>query len=309
MVAMTLLLHPYDDPEPWLEAFSGLLPDMRVELWPEVADLDAVHYVVAWKHPIEELVKYRNLRAVLSTGAGVDQYTGEGMPSVPVVRLADTAMADEMAAYALHWVLHFHRRFDRFAEHQRRAEWVEETVAANADHAVGILGYGTIGRRVGEAFSALGYRVNAWSRSGGDDGAVTHYAGVEGLAAFLGACDSVVNVLPNTAATAHLLSADRFAMFRPGSVLINMGRGATLHEPDLVAALDTGLLRHAVLDVTDVEPLPADPPLWSHPGVHITPHVAGDTRPANAARLIAANIARIEVGEAPFPVYDPSRGY
>ena len=177
-------------------------------------------------------------------------------------------------------------------------------------HRVGILGYGTIGRRIGRAFSDLGYPVNAWSRRGSNDANVTSFAGLDALESFLGSCDAVINVLPNTEATSGLLTADRFAQFTAGATFINIGRGTVVaDENELVDAVESGLIGAAVLDVTNPEPPSGSSRLFSHPRIQITPHVAGATQIPTAARLIAANITRIRNGEDPFPVVDPSTGY
>lgn len=310
---MAVLLHPYDGADAWFAALSDSLaahvPDQRIDRWPDVADPDAVEFLVTWRHPAADLVNYPNLRAILSLGAGVEQFLADDYPRVPVVRLADTVMSDEMAQYAMHWVMHFQRRFDALAEQQTDKVWAVPDYVSAHDHVVGILGFGNIGRHIATTAQALGYPVASWSRSGSDMPGVTSFAGADQLPDFLGTTHSVINVLPSTPSTRKLLSTTAFAQFRPGSVLINIGRGATVDEEALVTALDDGALAHAVLDVTTVEPLPADSPLWSHAGVTVTPHIAGATQKRSASELIAANIARILNDEEPFPVLDRERGY
>lgn len=306
---MSILLHPDSEPDLWFDLLSGLLPDQMIDRWPNVGDPEAVEFVVAWRHDVADLSRYRNLRAILSLGAGVEQYAGPDVPDVPIIRLSDTSMADEMAAYAVHWVTHFHRNFDTYLAQQPDAAWTQAFQTSAADHSVGILGYGAIGKRVGRAFRDLGYPVLAWSRSGGSDEGVTHYAGRDQLRGFFSSTNSIVNVLPSTPSTRGLLNSEMFSLMTRSPTLVNMGRGATVVQDDLLDALDLNQLRVAVLDVTAIEPLESDSPLWSHRKVRITPHVAGDTRPESAAALICANIRRVIAGEEPFPVFDAERGY
>jgi glyoxylate/hydroxypyruvate reductase A len=306
---VSIVLNPYSRPDEWRAELAGLLPGETIHVWPELGDPNEVEFVVAWRIPRATLVDFTNLAAILSLGAGAEQWLIDGMPDVDIVRLSDPAMSNEMAAYALHWVIRFQREFPTHEQQQRAREW-EPVDRTQADQfRVGLLGYGAIGARIGSAFADLGYPVNAWSRTGGDTPEVTHYAGADGLAAFLSNSDAVINALPSTPETIGLLNAGRFAEFANGSVLINMGRGTLLDEAALIESLDSGPLRAAVLDVTDPEPPAPESPLWAHPQVHLTPHVAGSTQVRTAAALVAANIDRMRIGEAPFPLLDRSRGY
>jgi glyoxylate/hydroxypyruvate reductase A len=306
---MSILLHPSRDEAQWLAAFQGELPEMDVYLWPGVPNPDDVEFVVASRHDPADLRRYPNLRAVLAMGAGIEQYMSPEMPDVPVVRLADPAMSDEMAAYVVHWLVHFQKRMDVYLANQAETVWCEEPYTTADEYPVGILGFGSIGRRIGRALSDLGFPINGWTRSGTNADWATSFAGREQLDAFLEASSAVVNVLPHTADTAGLLNASRFDHFRPGALLINLGRGATTNESDLLAALDDGRVGNAVLDVTEPEPMAQDNPLWAHPSVRITPHVAGFTLIRSASVIIAENIRRILAGEQPFPAVDAARGY
>lgn len=310
---MAVVVQTYRNPDKWLDGLRSHLAaggrEMPVHHWPTDADPESIEYAVVWKVPPAELCNFPNLRAILALGAGVDQFREPGYPDVPIVRMADDSMSSEMAAYSLHWVLHFQRSFDVTIAQQTKRIWDEPSYTTTDEFPIGILGYGTIGSRVGRAFADLGYSVNAWSRSGGNDPGVTHYAGHEELAAFLGNSQAVVNVLPSTYDTQQLVNADFLACCRPDTVFVNIGRGATVDEVALVDALDNGPLKVAVLDVVDTEPLPPESTLWTHPSVVITPHMSGNTLVRSATETIAANILRIESGEAPFPIYDPERGY
>ncbi len=282
---------------------------MDIQFWPDIHDPDSVEFAVFWVHDTEDMRRYPNLRAILATTAGVEQFAGGDYPDVPIVRMADPTMAGEMAAYASHWVVHFHRKLHTYLDQQAARVWRPIRAAATGDFPVGILGFGGIGRHIGKCLAGLGYPINAWTRTGGKEEGITHYRGRTGLEDIVCASRAVVNVLPYTRETRGLIDAGVLARFAPGSVYISLGRGATTIEADLVAALDQGVLSAAVLDVTETEPLPSDSTLWDHPRVRITPHTSGFTRARTAAPLIAANIRRIQRGEPPFPLYDPRQGY
>jgi len=306
---VSIMLNPYSERAEWLETLSRELPDMDIQLWPDIHDPDSVEYAIFWLHDPEDMRRYPNLRAILATTAGVEQFAGGDYPDVPIVRMSDATMAGEMAAYAVHWVVHFHRKLDTYLDQQAARVWRPIRATATVDFPVGILGFGAIGRQIGKCLAGLGYPINAWTRTGGEETGVTHYQGRAGLESMVSASRATVNVLPDTPETRGLIDAGVLASFAPGSIYISLGRGATTIEPDLVSALEGGVLSAAVLDITETEPLPPGSPLWDHPRVRITPHTSGFTRAPTAAPLIAANIRRIQRGEAPFPVYDPRQGY
>ena len=306
---MSILLNPPSERDQWLEVLTRELPGMPIQLWPDIDDPASVEYAVFWLHDADDLHRYPKLRAILAVTAGVEQFLEGGFPDVPIVRLSDVTMADEMAAYAVHWVVHFHRRMDTYLDLQTTREWKPIRTTEAYQFPVGILGFGMMGRRVGDSLTRLGYPVSTWTRTGGQDGGITHHRGPDGLCELLGSSRAVINILPLTPETAGLMNAGRFACFREGSIYLSTGRGGTTVETDLLTALDHGPLDAAVLDVTGSEPLSTESPLWKHPRVRITPHASGFTRSRTAAPLVAANIRRIQRGEQPFPLYDALRGY
>ncbi len=308
--AVAILINPYSRAEQWREAFEQLLPGEDVRWYPDIGDPAEIEFVVAWLMARSELSELPNLRAILCLGAGTEQWQKPGMPDVPVVRLADPAMADQMAAYAVSYVVRHQRGFAGVEALQVERSWTIPTTPPTWSYKIGILGYGTIGARIGEAFAALGYPINAWTRSQRETPGVTHFAGIDQLEDFLGASSAVINVLPSTEATIGLLDRARFAQFSPDALFMNVGRGTVVESDQaLVDALDNGPLAAAILDVTNPEPLDADSPLWDHRAVTLTPHLSGVTQVRSAAQVVAANIARFRAGEAVEPLLDRSRGY
>ncbi len=300
-----LYLHAPENEDRWRAAFADA--GLAVVTAADAPDPAAVEYVAAWAPPPGLFARFAKLKAVFALGAGVDRFLGrDDLPaSVPLLRLEDAGMAAQMLDYALFSVLWFQRDFDLYA---RRAEWRPEAARAAAETRVGVLGLGMLGGAVARGLASRGYDVAGWRRApGGSDLPV--FSGGDGLRALLARSDVVISVLPATAETRGLLDAGSLALLPPGAAVVNVGRGDAIVTEDLLAALDSGRLRGAVLDVFAAEPLPADSPLWTHPKVLVTPHVAAVTPPGPAARQVAANLARLAAGRPPTGLVDRRRGY
>lgn len=295
--------------EDWVGELTTGLPGQDIRVYPDVGDPSEVEFVIMWSIPQAELATFVNLKAILLTGAGGNHLRPvETLPDVPIVRLADQTVARDMANFALYWVMHYHRRIDAYQRQQADSLWNRLDSVATSRFCVGVLGMGNIGGAVADAALALGYSVRGWSRSGRERAGVASFGG-DDLDAFLAECDALVNVLPLTADTRKILDADRLALLPEGACVINVGRGGTVDDDALIAALDSGHLRGAALDVFRGEPLGAESPMWSHPLVEVTPHISGSTYPSTAAPYIYENIKRMQAGEAPFPIFDRHAGY
>ncbi len=298
---MAILLHTDRNPHRWVDGFAQSLPGREVRIWPDVGDADEVEYLVAWMHDWDDLANYPKLRAILLVSAGIDHVDFGAIPShLPVVRLVDPEMSDDLAEYCTHWVTYFSRHFDVYRAQQADHEW--SAVTRGEPETVGILGLGAIGTVVAERLEGLDHSVISWSRSPKSTPFGPHFSGSEGLEPFLEQATVLINLLPLSEATRNLLDADALGALG-SAALINAGRGATVDNDALLAALD-GQLRGAVLDVFPEEPLGPDSALWSHPKVIVTPHVAGETNPVTASAIIAENIRRLERGEKATPLVD-----
>jgi glyoxylate/hydroxypyruvate reductase A len=226
------------------------------------------------------------------------------------VRSVDPNLAIQMSEYVVLQVLTIHRHQRYFDAAQRDHAWRQRMLTRNAsDIRVGILGLGTIGNLIASRLKTFDFQVSGWSRSHKDVPAVKSFAGESELPAFLSQCDMLVCVLPLTHETRGILNARLFAQLPDQAWVINVARGAHLIEEDLIAALDSGHLAGAVLDVFQTEPLPSDSPIWRHPKITATPHIAGITEPRTALAYVEDCIARAEAGK-PLPnVVDVTRGY
>ncbi|UTW13886.1 2-hydroxyacid dehydrogenase [Marinobacterium rhizophilum] len=295
----------------WLDAIRTALPQCDVRLWSTRLETGwQADYALLWHPPVELFAQQKNLKAIFNLGAGVDALLRlPGRPDdVPVIKLRNAGMDPWMFDYIHYGVLHFGRNFDHYRRQQQQQLWQPHPSPAPNTRCIGILGLGALGQTIAQRFSLLGYRVQGWSRGPKSIEGIDTYSGLEHLDGFLGRCDVLVNLLPATAQTDNLLDAERLARLRHGAVLINAGRGTTLDLDALNAALASGQLRGALLDVFPAEPLPADHPLWSRPDVIITPHIAAPTLIDEALEQITADIASLEQGLY-VPRVDSTLGY
>ncbi|HGM5483436.1 TPA: glyoxylate/hydroxypyruvate reductase GhrA [Serratia marcescens] len=307
--------HPLFNAQEWLAGIKQRLPQAEIREW-QRGDERPADYALVWRPPHEMLANRRDLKAVFALGAGVDaildqerKHPGTLPAGVPLLRLEDTGMAQQMQEYALSYALRYFRRFDEYQALQQRQEWQPLDPHSLDDFTIGILGAGVLGQSVARKLTEFGFRVRCWSRSAKQIDGVQSFAGEAQCAAFLDGVKLLINLLPNTPETVGILNRELFAQLSTGAYLINIARGAHLVEADLLAAFEQGQMAAATLDVFAREPLPQDHPFWRHPRVTITPHIAAITLPQQAMDQIAANIRALEAGHAPAGVVDRQRGY
>ncbi len=295
----------------WRAQLARLTQELEIRLWPEVGDPAEIDYALVWRPEPGLLATLPNLKLILSLGAGVDHLLGDPqLPRhLPIVRLVDPHMTDAMSEYVVLQVLRLHRHDLDYRVQQEARVWRELDQKNAADRRIGILGLGELGRDTARKLKALGFDVAGWSRGERAVAGIECHAGAAGLPELLGRSEILVCLLPLTAETEGILSARTLSLLPRGAALVNAARGAHLVEEDLIAALASGHISAAVLDVFRDEPLPADHPFWHHPRVVVTPHVAAFTNPATAAPIILDNIRRFEEGRPLLNRVDPARGY
>ncbi|BET12859.1 2-hydroxyacid dehydrogenase [Pandoraea sputorum] len=292
------------------------LPQASIRGW-QPGDTAPADYIVLWKPNAEVLQPRERLKAIFNLGAGVDGVLGAHgesahrlPPGVPLVRLEDAGMADQMAQYVSAAALRYFRRLDDFQTQQIEGQWKFQKPNRLADFPVAVLGYGTLGAHVAKALKTFGFPVRAWSRSERqDDTGINLYHGDAGFDACVSGARILVNLLPLTPQTVDVLNADLFAKLAQGAYLINVARGAHLVDDDLLAALDSGQIAGATLDVFRTEPLPAEHPFWRAPKVTVTPHISALTLRDETVAQIAGKIAAMSRGEAITGIVDLTRGY
>lgn len=295
----------------WRPLLGALMPGYQWRFLPDLGDPAAIEYALVWKPEPGLLASLPNLKLIVCLGAGVDALLADPtLPAgIPIVRLVDPYMTDAMAEYVTFQVLRLHRQDLDYLAQQRACRWEEREQPNAGERRVGILGFGALGQAAGRKLKAIGFDVAGWSRSAKTVSGFATFAGEAGFAPFLARSDILVCLLPLTAETEGILRAATFERLPRAAGIVNAGRGGHLVEAELIAALDSGQLSGAVLDVFREEPLPADHPFWTHPRIIVTPHVAAETNPPTAASLIRDEIRRFEAGQPLAHPVNPARGY
>lgn len=309
-----IFYHPTFDTQYWIRELEKQLPGARVREW-KAGDNQPAEYALVW-HPPVEMLQGRALKAVFALGAGVDSILSklrdhpDMLPlSIPLFRLEDTGMGRQMQEYAVSQVLHWFRRFDDYQALKLASRWQPLPEYRADEFTIGIMGAGVLGAKVAESLQPWGFPLRVWSRSRKSWPQVQSFAGQAELGGFLQGTRVLINLLPNTAETVGIINQTLLAQLPDESYLLNLARGVHVVEEDLLAALNNGKLKGAMLDVFSREPLPQESPLWAHPRVAMTPHVAAVTRPMEAIAYIAGTISRLERGESVSGQVDRQRGY
>jgi len=308
---MALLLTPmFGGPEVWRRAFAAGMPDLEVRTWPEIGNPADIEAAAVGIPPAGMLAGLTNLRLILSLTAGTDGLLRDpDLPDVPIVRAGNPAGDAMMNETALLHVLRHHRNMPAYLRAQARSEWIKLPVKPASERKVGVMGLGAIGLACARTLAALGFQVAGWVRTPRTGADVEVFGGNDQLEAFLARSEILLNLLPLTPETRGIIGARTLARLPPGAAVINLGRGEHVVEADLIAALDSGHIEAATLDVYPVEPLPQDSPLWRHPKITIMPHVARRLDPADLAMRICDILRRFHAGEPFLHLVDRKRGY
>ncbi|MGB0921799.1 MAG: 2-hydroxyacid dehydrogenase [Alphaproteobacteria bacterium] len=296
-------------PPQWLDQLIADFASANVTLVTDQPDND-VRYALAWRPPHGRLAEFPNLQAVFSFGAGVDHiFEDKNLPQVPIIRAVTDDLAERMSEYVVWQVLHHHRRGQDYSALQQQSQWRPLGTPKAANRRVGILGYGRLGQHAGKALLNLGFQISGWSRSEKSPSGVSHFHGEAGLPKFLADTEILVCLLPLTDATRGILANSLFEQLPKGAALVHVGRGEHLNTADLLTALNNKHLSGASVDVTPEEPLPADNPLWAHPRIVITPHIASTTDGKALGAQIALALNDFERGVLPANIVDTLKGY
>ena len=293
----------------WVDAFAEF--DLEVRHWDTPGAPEEIDYALVWYPQPGALAALPRLKLIFSIGAGVDHLSGENIlpPSIPVVRMVEDALTNGMTEYVLYHVLRFHRDMPHYEANQRNRLWHDLPQIPARERRIGILGLGILGGAAAAALVSLGFDVAGWSRSEKQMDGVVSWYGEEQLAPFLARSEILVCLLPLTAQTERIINAENLARLPAGACVINAARGGHCDEAALLAALNDGHIAGAALDVFRHEPLDENNPLWRHPNVYITPHIASITLPASGAGHVIENINRFRAGQALTHLVDFSRGY
>ncbi|MCK8564617.1 glyoxylate/hydroxypyruvate reductase GhrA [Yersinia ruckeri] len=307
--------HPFVEAQQWLNGMQSRLPKATIRQW-QRGDNKPADYAMVWLPPHEMLVNRQQLKGIFVLGAGVDaildqerRHPGTLPAGVPLIRLEDTGMALQMQEYAVSSTLRYFRRMDEYQLQQEQKLWQPLTPHQHDQFVVGVMGAGVLGQSVARKLSEFGFKVRSWSRTAKQISGVESFAGNKALPDFLRGTQLLINLLPSTPETIGILSDSLFSQLNKQAYLINLARGAHLLEKDLLAAMKTGQIAAAMLDVFAEEPLPSMHPFWTHPRITLTPHIAAVTLPEVAMDQVAENIKSMEADRSPVGRVDVARGY
>ena len=258
--------------------------------------------------PEGTFARLTNLKLIQSLWMGVERLLADPQlpKGVPLARLIDPGMVAAMSETVLAHVLDWHRHHYTYRAYQAQAKWHRHRQFLAADRTVGILGLGQLGTHAAGRLLPLGFNVAGWSRRPKKLDGVQTFTDLNEM---LSLTDALVCLVPMTDKTKGIINATTLAKMKPNGCVINVARGGHVVIEDLIAALDSGHLRHAYLDVFEQEPLPKDSPLWRHPGVTVTPHAAALTEPRTSVGKIVENVERVRSGQVPLNLVDFEAGY
>lgn len=297
----------------WQENFGEFAPEVEVRWWDDAGiDAHAVDYVLVWQPEAGRIAGYPRLKAVISSAAGVDHILADpALPAtVPVIRMVTDDTVQRMAEFTAMSSLMLLKDMPRIIAQQSQRVWKEFATARTAvETCVGIMGLGALGLACARMHAKLGFTTAGWARSPRTVEGIASYAGADEFSAFLARTNILICLLPDTEDTREIINADLLRQLPAGAAIINVGRGTHVQTDDLLAAINSGHIASALLDVFAIEPLPADSPLWNHPRIIVTPHGAATPSRRERARQAAEVIRAMENGATPPHVYDRARGY
>jgi glyoxylate/hydroxypyruvate reductase A len=300
-----------DKTEWWCQMLRDLMPDWNVYPINKVPDPDAITYSVLWRPATGAMKPFKNLKAIVSLGAGIDHVLAdEELPlHVPIIRTVGTDLTQRMKEYVALHVLRHHRELPAIQANQMRQVWEQIVVPPATQRRVGVMGLGNLGAVAADLLSQIGFEVSGWSRSPKDLPGIKCYSGSEGFGAFLEGTEILVCLLPLTENTRGILNADTFNRLKRGASIINAARGPHLVDSDLLEALNSGQISTATLDVFHVEPLPKSHPFWTNPKITVTPHVASLIDAPTGSKIVAKNIRTFDETGTVADLADAKRGY
>ncbi|KJZ09749.1 2-hydroxyacid dehydrogenase [Marinomonas sp. S3726] len=302
----------------WIEHLNSQLQNQTVLLPDQIPEREEalVDIAIVSNPNPEDLLRYPNLVWVQSLWAGVEGLVQAlksdvfnkaclnkrslnkkslnkkslNKASFQLVRLIDPTLAQSMAESVLAWTLYLQRNMPCYAQQQGQKQWRKLQHRDSKDLRISMLGAGKLGLGSLNLLQQLNYSLSCWTRSPKELDGISHYHGQDGLKAMLEQTDILINLLPLTPSTHHMLNKETLAWLPKGAKLINFSRGAVVNTADLLACLDSGQIEHAVLDVFEQEPLPVESEVWSHPKITVLPHISAPTNKETSAKIVAENI-------------------
>lgn len=278
------------------------------ELGRTITPSEVDYIIYAPSSSLQDFSPYTKLKAVLNLWAGVEGVTNNKTLNVPLARMVDSGLTDGMVEWVTGHTLRHHLGIDKHI-HGQDGIWRSYVPPLAKDRIITILGLGTLGTACGIALKRLGFNVRGWSRREKRVDGIICFYGDDQVDSSLMDADIVVLLLPDTPLTQNILNQHTLNLLKRGAFVLNPGRGPLIDDDALLAALETGQIEHATLDVFRIEPLPQNHQYWSNNKVTVIPHKASETRPKTASQVIAMNIERAENGQELLYLVDRENGY
>ncbi len=295
----------------WQKVLLARDPTLKISVWPDIKNPDEIDFVMVWKAPLGALTKFPNAKCIASLGAGVDHlFLDPHIPQhIPIVRVLDPYMANDILQYVMVNVLHHVKRSDKWEADQVKRVWDRVPPFNYSDAVVGVMGLGYLGKKAAIALHHVGLNVIGWSNSTKEMRGISCYAGKDQFKEFLSKTNILVCMIPLTKDTRNILNKKTFSWLPKGAYIVNLARGEHIVDEDLIAALDNNHLMGACLDVFRQEPLPMDHPFWLHQKIRVTPHIASVTNPATAVDQLYENYQRAITSKELLNLIDVTKGY
>jgi glyoxylate/hydroxypyruvate reductase A len=299
------------DPKPWAEVLQKKLPEVAIEIYPDIKDKSAIDFALCWKPTQNVLSEFPNLRVAQSVGASADGIikTQQITDHLIVTRIVDEQLTADMFEYLLTGIMNFLQNTCQYYQNKTTKTWQQKPYKTIAKTTICILGLGEIGAYSAIKLSTLGFRVKGWARTKKNLENITTFYGEAGLENALTSTDILINLLPLTPETQNILNYNNLSKINKDGYLINAGRGEHLVEVDLLKIVDNQHLTGALLDVFRIEPLPYSDLFWTNDKITITPHVASLTNVETASGGVVENYKRLQNNEQLLNIVSIKNGY
>ena len=255
----------------------------------------SIQGAIVWDPPDDLWRVFPNLKIIQSLGAGVDHILNKSYPkNIPIVKLNDPDLNNQMSEYVLLSVIYCYRNFFKYAINKNNKVWNQLPIFNKKDFIITVLGYGTIAKLIIKKLISMGFSLNVWGRKKRNLKKVNYFSGIGQFHNSIKNSSCLISLLPNTLGTNNIIGLTEFTLLKKGSYFINVGRGTTVNEQELIYSLNNLVLSGAVLDVFNEEPLSTNSMLWNADNVILTPHVAGITNATDySAALLRSNFTAL----------------
>jgi glyoxylate/hydroxypyruvate reductase A len=303
---------PKADIDQWLKILKKKLPMERIVKFSNLkkSDYKKIEVAIVANPNPTEVKKLVNLKWIQSVWVGVEKLVESfKIERVKIVRLVDPEMNRTMSEAVLSWVLYLHRDMHFYQVQQNKRVWKEADYIKPSKKIVSIIGLGELGSASAAKLIENGFNVCGWSRGKKNIKKVKSFTGELGLKNMLKQTDILVCLIPLTRNTKYLLNYKMLSYLKKGASIINFARGAIINAKDLVKHLNSGRIKHAVLDVFEQEPLPKTSILWKHKNVTVLPHISAHTDMDTASSIVCKNIKMYRLKNRIPKSVDMVRGY